>query len=233
MDTGNSGLVDLLQSVDTPTTCNALVNISKDYRGKYYTLDPVIAANPSLGSRVGYALTATICSSLPSMDSPETLHARRFAYYRYLSEAPRPGIVVMQDRGPRRGFGCIWGEINVALHKGLGVSAAVTDGAIRDLGAVAPDFHLLGGNVCPGSGFAHFVDFGKPVEVFGLRVQPGDLVQVDRHGCVVVPTEAWEALPAAIERILKREREFLSKAAEPGFNYERLTAAWETFEAAK
>jgi regulator of RNase E activity RraA len=156
--------------------------------------------------------------------------ARRFAYYRYLQQARRPSLVVMEDCGERRGMGCIWGEIQVSIHKAMGLTGAVTNGAIRDIGSLPEGFGLLGGNVCPGSGFAHLVEFDTPVSVFGLPVSPGDLVHADRHGCVVIPSRLQDALPAAIARVGERERTLLAALSAPGIDADKLATAWRVFE---
>lgn len=230
MSTQGIDIVAALRGVDTPTLCNALIVLDPTLRGRQYTLDAVIAADAQMAPVTGYALTATIDSAAPSKEDHETQLARRFGYYRYLAQARRPSLVVMQDQGARRGLGSIWGEINVSIHKALGVAGAVTDGAIRDLGSLPEGFALLGGNVCPGSGFAHLTGFDTPVEVFGLPVAPGDLVHADRHGCVVVPAALVAALPAAIARVAQREKTLLATVNAPGLTTAQLEAAWRVFE---
>lgn len=223
-------VVAALAGVDTPTVCNALIALDPSLKGKNYTLDSVVPADTTMPSFTGYALTAKINSSEAPLDDDATLLARRFAYYRYLEAARKPALVVMQDCGTRRGYGSFWGEINVAVHKALGLRGAVTDGAIRDLGSLGNDFHLIGGNVCPGSGFGHLVDFDTSVSVFGLPVNPGDLVHADRHGCVVVPSQLAADLPAAIANLLKREQTFLAKVRVPALDSDTLIAAWLDFQ---
>jgi regulator of RNase E activity RraA len=223
-------LIAALAGVDTPTVCNALITLDASLKGRHYTLDPVVPGAPDLPPFTGYALTAKIVSSEPPADGHDALLARRFAYYRYLSQARRPSLVVMQDCGSRRGLGSIWGEINASIHKAMGLAGAVTDGAIRDLGSLPSGFQLIGGNVCPGSGFAHLVDFDTPVQVFGLAVSPGDLVHADRHGCVVIPPALAPRLPAAIGRVVQREKALLNAVNAPGFDCDRLIAAWRQFE---
>ncbi|HSH88673.1 MAG TPA: RraA family protein, partial [Ramlibacter sp.] len=217
--------------VDTPTVCNAMIVLDPSLRGKNYTLDAVVPANGGMKSFTGYALTARIVSDRPTKDSHETMLARRFAYYDYLEKAhSRPSLVVMEDGGERRGMGCIWGEIQVAIHKAMGLVGAVTNGAIRDIGTLPEAFPLIGGNVTPGSGFAHLVEFDTPISVFGLPVSPGDLVHADRHGCVVIPEGLVEALPAAIARISQREKTLLAALNTPGIDADKLAAAWRVFE---
>jgi regulator of RNase E activity RraA len=223
-------IVRALAGIDTPTVCNALIVLDPSLRGKNYTLDAVVPADPALPSFTGFALTAKIVSDRPSTDSHETMLARRFGYYRYLSQARRPAVIVMEDAGARRGFGCIWGEIQVSIHRNMGVAGAITNGAIRDIGSLPAGFPLIGGNVCPGSGFAHLVEFDTPVSVFGLPVSPGDLVHADRHGCVVIPPRLFAQLPAAMARVAEREKTLLAALDAPGLDHERLVAAWKVFE---
>ncbi len=223
-------LLDRLRSVDTPTVCNAITMLDPQRRGKGYTLDSVIAVDPALPAMVGFARTARFISSEAALDPPDVIRARRFDYYRYVASSPGPTIAVMEDCGLRPGFGCIWGGLNVAIHKGLGVQGAITNGAIRDLGELAPDFQLLGGNVCPGAGFAHLLDFDRTVNVFGLEIRPGDLIHADRHGAVIIPTALVPRLAEGIDLLLRRERVLLDAAEKKGFDYDALVAAWEAFE---
>jgi regulator of RNase E activity RraA len=223
-------IVEALAGIDTPTVCNALIVLDPSLRGKNYTLDTVVPASSSLSSFTGYALTAKIVSSEPSRDSHEVMLARRFAYYRYLSQARRPSLIVMEDCGSRPGLGSIWGEVNASIHKAMALTGAVTHGAIRDLGSLPAGFPLIGGSICPGSGFAHLVEFDTPVNVFGLPVAPGDLIHADRHGCVVIPPALVLSLPAAIARVAHRERALLAVVNAPGLDDKKLAAAWRVFE---
>jgi regulator of RNase E activity RraA len=226
-------LISLLREVDTPTVCNTLIFLDPALRGRGYTFERVIAAHPALPAIVGFARTAHIVSSQPSIDSAQTIRERRFDYYQYVSSGLQPKIVVMEDNGPLPGYGCIWGEINVAIHSGFGIAGAITNGAIRDLGSVNPDFQLLGGNVCPGSGFAHITDFGQTVKVFGLEVSPDDLIHADQHGAVIIPPSFFSVLYTALKFVLRREAVLLEAAKKPGFDYQALRVAWAAFEALK
>jgi regulator of RNase E activity RraA len=226
-----ASLLARLRAVDTPTVCNALVSIDPSLKGRCYTIAPVMPARPYQIAVAGYARTARIVSSEPPDAPPDAIRTRRFDYYRYVAAGQAPSIVVMQDIGRRPGFGCIWGGLNVALHKGLGVSGAITDGAIRDLNEIDPEFLLLGAAVTPGSGFAHLVDFDTPVEVFGLQVHPGDLVHADRHGAVVIPSDAAHYLEEAIALVLRREKILFDAAGLDGFDHAKLLDAWARFEA--
>jgi regulator of RNase E activity RraA len=70
------------------------------------------------------------------------------------------------------------------------------------------------------------VDFGRTVNVAGMRVMSGDLVHADQHGAVVIPWEVATQVKEAADAIARRERVIIEAAKEPGFDMERLKKAW-------
>ncbi|PWJ21812.1 Demethylmenaquinone methyltransferase [Jannaschia seohaensis] len=125
------------------------------------------------------------------------------------------------------------GEIHVAVHKGLGLSGALTNGLVRDLGDLDPGFPVVAGGVGPSHGFVHVTEFGTGATVMGLEVAEGDLIHADRHGAVVIPTEVLPRLEAAIETLFASEALVLGPARSEGFGIEALREAWSAFEKAR
>lgn len=229
----NDTFFETLRSVDTPTVCNA-IEVAQGRRGfDNFTKRSLVAADAALAPVVGFAKTARIKASAPPAEDPETIKARRMAYYRYVSEAPRPAVVVIQDVDYPDSVGAYWGEINAAVHKGFGLSGAVTDGLMRDLDALAPGFQILAGAIGPSHAFVHLLDFDAPVSVLGMEVAPGDLIHADRHGALAVPSDVVAELPAAIETLIAAEKLVLEPAARPDFDFEAFERAWRAFEAAR
>jgi regulator of RNase E activity RraA len=225
-------LRDLLRSVDTPTVCNA-IETAQGRRGfDRFTRRTVLCSDPGAAAIVGYARTATIAAARPSEEPPETVRARRMDYYRYMAEAPAPSIAVVQDTDDLP-VGAFWGEINTSVHKGFRMSGVLTNGVMRDLGDMAPDFPVIAGATGPSHAFVHVTAIDVPVEVFGLRVAPGELVHADRHGALVIPEDIAPRLPEAIARMQRTERIVLDAAREKGFDFRRFEAAWAAFEAAR
>ncbi|MCG8357178.1 MAG: RraA family protein [Kiloniellales bacterium] len=214
-----------LRRYDTPTICNALELVVPERRTIGFTAEPLVCADPALPPIVGFARTATIRAAEPSPLPAGEARARRMAYYEYLAAGPGPTITVIQDLDARRGFGAFWGEVNSTIHKALGCLGAVTNGSFRDLDELAPGFQILGGEVGPSHAHVHVVDFGGQVNVFGMTVRHGDVIHADRHGAVVVPAAAVQALPAAVELIQRREKVILDACKEPGFDIARLKEA--------
>jgi regulator of RNase E activity RraA len=219
-------LLARLAQADTPTVCNALELLVPERRAKGFTTRPFVVAFPTLAPIVGLARTATIRAREPSSRAPAEAKALRLDYYRYVAADALPTVVVIQDLDDPPGFGAFWGEVNSAVHKGLGCSGCITNGSIRDLDLLAPGFQLLAGSVGPSHAWVHVEAFGCDVEVHGMTVRHGDLVHADRHGAVVIPAEAAPRLPEAIELCGRREAPILAAARAPGFTVEKLAAAW-------
>ena len=181
----------------------------------------------------GYAVTARIAARTPPDEPPEVIRARRMACYRAMAEAPKPSVAVVEDLDHPDAIGAYWGEVNTTIHKGFGLSGALTNGVMRDLGDHAPGFPVVAGSIGPSHGFVHVREIGTPVSIFGLRIAPGDLVHADRHGAVVIPPEVMPELAGAILGMQRTERLVLDPARAPGFDFAAFESAWAAFEAAR
>ena len=229
----NDALFGVLKSVDTPTVCNA-IEAAQGKRGfNNFTKATMVASAPEEKSVVGYALTAKIAATSASEEPAEILKERRMAYYKYMAEGQRPSVAVVEDCDFPNCVGAFWGEINTTVHKGLGVSGVVTNGVVRDLGDLPTGFPVIAGSIGPSHAFVHVKEFGKPVSVFGLAVEEGDLVHADRHGALVIPSLVIPSLQHAIEKLIATEKLVLDPASKPDFDFEAFAKAWAAFEAAR
>lgn len=217
--------LEALRRFDTPTICNALELVVPERRALGFTTEPLVCVDPNLPPMVGFARTATIRAVAPPTLDAAAQRAARLAYYDYVAAGRGPQIVVIQDLDPRPGFGAFWGEVNSAIHKGLGCLGVVTNGSVRDLPDLAPGFQVLAGEVGPSHAHVHVVDQGGQVNVCGMTVASGDLIHADRHGAVVVPAEAAPKLPAAAALIARREKVILDACKAPGFDIAALRKA--------
>ena len=112
--------LEALRAFDTPTICNALEVVVPERRALGFTTQTLICPFPALPPIVGYARTAMIRSALPPGLSAAEQRKARLEYYRYVAAGSGPKVVVIQDVDSRIGFGCFWGEVQTAIHKGLG-----------------------------------------------------------------------------------------------------------------
>lgn len=229
----NTELLDLLKSVDTPTVCNA-IEVAEGRRGfNRFTRGTMLCSDPGWGAMVGYARTAKISALAPPTEFAEVIKARRMEYYRYMSKGPRPALTVVEDVDYPNAIGAFWGEINTTVHKGLGVSGALTNGVMRDLGDLPEGFPVVAGSIGPSHGYVHVKEIDTPVKIFGLDIHPGELVHADRHGALVVPQAVVPELGEAIRKLLETEKLVLEPAREPGFDFAAFEKAWSAFEKAR
>jgi regulator of RNase E activity RraA len=220
-----------LRKFDTPTICNALEIVRGVRFTTGFTTQTLIAAFLALPPIVGYARTATVrCSS--AFDG-SAQREKRLAYYEYVAQPKRPSVAVVQDIDHRPGFGAFWGEVNTNVHWGLGCVGAVTNGSMRDLDAMCPQFQCIAASLTPSHALIHLLDFGKPVDVCGLVVADGDIIHADRHGAVAIRQDELEKLPQAIDLMARREKVILEAARAPGFDVAKLREAFVQFDKVK
>ena len=226
-------LLRTMRNYDTPTICNA-IEVAQGCRGfSDFTKGTMLCSAPEDPPIVGFARTAKIAGRNPPGESIDETRARRIAYFRYMAAGPRPAIAVVEDMDHPLCVAAWWGEVHSAVHKGLGMAGALTNGVMRDLGDMEPGFPVIAGSIGPSHVFSHVREFGTRVEVFGLSVNEGDLVHADRHGAVLVPADVIPKLGAAIDTLLASEQIILGPARETGFDIEKLETAWAEFEKAR
>jgi hypothetical protein len=213
--------LEALRQWDTPTICNGLELVAPERRAIGFTTVPLVAADRKLPPIVGVARTGLIRAKEPPRGAIPT----REEWYEYVAAEDLPTVALLQDIDDRPGFGCFWGEVQSAVHAGLGVVGCVTNGAFRDVDMLHPGFQIIGAGVVPSHAHVHMVQMRCQVNVAGMLAGDGDVIHADYHGAVVVPAEAVAKLPAAIELITRREKVILDAARAPGFTAAKMRAA--------
>jgi len=159
-DTLPANLLELLRKVDTPTVCNA-IEVAQGKRGfNQFTKGTMQHSKPGDPPIVGYARTAKIAGLAPPTEDPDVLKARRLDYFRSMAAGPNPSVAVIEDLDYPKCIAGWWGEVHVAVHKGLGMSGAVTNGVMRDLDVMDDGFSVLAGSIGVSHGFVHVVEIG-------------------------------------------------------------------------
>ena len=226
----DSELLALLRSVDTPTVCNA-IEVAQGKRGfSQFTRGTMVSSAPKGGAMVGFAKTAKIAALAPPKEDQEIIKERRMEYYRYMSDISGPAVAVIEDIDYPDCIGAYWGEINTKVHKGFGLSGALTNGVVRDLGDLAEDFPVVAGSIGPSHGFVHVREIDTEIKLFGIKVAPNNLIHADLHGAVVIPETVIENLQEAIHKLFASERLILEPTEKKDFNFDAFKDAWEKFE---
>jgi 4-hydroxy-4-methyl-2-oxoglutarate aldolase len=170
---------------------------------------------------VGYAATARVRTSVPPMHGHNYLD--RTDWWNAILKIPAPRIVVVEDVEKRPGLGSFVGEVHANILGALGCVAAVTNGAVRGLPQVrSTGFQFFAGNVTVSHAYAHIFQFGTPVEIGGLRIEPGDLLHGDQHGILKIPLEIAPSIPARARELQEREERVIAMCRSADFSLDKL-----------
>jgi regulator of RNase E activity RraA len=226
-------LLALLQTVDTPTVCNAIEVVQGKRGFNRFTKGTMQHSNPGQAPMVGFARTARIAGLIETTEAPEIIRERRLDYFRSMASGPRPSVAVVEDLDFPECIAGWWGEVHSNVHKGLGLNGALTNGVMRDLDVMAEGFAVLSGSIGPSHGHVYVVDIGTPVNIFGIVVEQGELIHADRHGALVIPPEVIPELKRGIETVFSNEAIIIGPSKKDDFNIEKLEEAWAEFEAVR
>ena len=223
-------IADILTSVDTPTISNALDIYRGDRSIEDFTQLPFISSNSKLKPMIGIARTAKIRASVPTSLNVNEANDLRMKYYEYMYNKPDDqqikNLCVIQDLDWPNIIGSFWGEVNVSIHKGLGLAGTITNGLLRDLDAIDKEYMVLANSIGPSHAYVHVIEFRTDVEINGLNIKDGDIIHADKHGALKVPYEALKTLPEAIEFMQKKESHIIQAAKKDDFNIKKLRVAW-------
>jgi len=178
-----------LRRWNTPTIYNGWEQITRhNSRREGFNLEPLTDYMPAMGPMVGFAVTVVI---QPGEGSHPQNNPKAWPQYReYIASVPGPKIVVVQDLDKPTLYGAFWGEVNSNIHRSLGCVGTIIDGGIRDLDEMNnAGFKALARGMCIGHAASCPVRWGIEVEVFGCKIQPGQLIHADKHGFLAVPHE--------------------------------------------
>jgi regulator of RNase E activity RraA len=207
-----------LQSSSVPTLANAieLFGVSPSNRG--YSTKPLMCHYPALGMAVGVAVTVVASTDQPPALAPAPMDEGE--YWEFVDAVPGPKLVAVQDLDDPPG-GAMWGEWNANVHRALGCVGTVTDGAARDLDAVAAlGFHVFSTRVSVAHGYGRFIGYGAPVSVAGLTIRTGDVLVADRHGVLRLPPADRVTVAELVDvadEIDRLEGEVFAYCQAPGF----------------
>jgi regulator of RNase E activity RraA len=199
--------LEALRRIDSPTIANAIETFGVRPHVSGFMGREIRCLSPELGVMVGYAVTAT-CDS-QTEDAP---HDPRpwWEVLKAIDASPKPAVLVFQDVGPRPSHSCHFGDGMATISRRLGAIGLVTDGGVRDLaGCRALGFQYYAPGVTVSHGNHRIVAAGSPVEVSGVRVEPGDLIHADENGVVLIPAEIAGEVAGAARAVLEEEAELI------------------------
>lgn len=209
----NPQTIELLRQVSTATLCTQLYK--RGFRNVYIQ-DIAPLTTPSGGNMVGPAYTMRNIPSredldqISAFDNPD--HPQRKAI-----ESVPPGHVLVLDcrRETRAASG---GQILTTRLQVRGVAGLVSDGPVRDSGAIAEmDFPVFcaGGSAPLNLLHHHAIDLNVPIGCGGVAVYPGDMMVGDDEGVVVIPAHLADEI--ALDAVEQEKMEvFILERIEQG-----------------
>jgi len=215
----DSGVVDYLKGVDTPTLSNAIETLRLRPQNAGFAPLQISCLFPEFGRMVGYAVTAQVETMSATTADRKTF----LSLYEAVMHSPKPAVVTFQEIGPQPDYAAHCGEVMATIFQRLGAIGLVSDCAVRDIPEVrALRFHYFARGAVASHAYFHIVRVGVPIQVNGLVVHPNDLLHGDENGLIVVPKEGLEKLPAAVEAVRARERALMEFVRGVEFNFDGL-----------
>lgn len=195
--------LEALRRIDSATIANAIEKFDVRPRTSGFTGTDIKALFPDLGVTVGYAVTLTQDAQTEGVEFDRTVW---WDVLKAIDASPKPVVLVSQDVSPRRTHSCHFGDGMANLTHRLGAVALVTDGGVRDLPGIRElGFRLFAPGVVPAHGTQRIVSANHPVEISGLRIEPGDLIHADENGVVLIPAEIADLVAEAAHQVLADE----------------------------
>jgi 4-hydroxy-4-methyl-2-oxoglutarate aldolase len=214
-------LLEELGRLDACTVANAIETFDVRLRNVGFADSCVHCMFKDSPPMVGYAATARIRTSEPPMEGH--IYHLRTDWWDHILSIPAPRVVVIQDIDKHPGLGAFVGEVHANILHSLGCVGLVTNGSVRDLpGVRAAGFQAFAGSVTVSHAYAHIFDFGGPVELGRMKVQPGDLIHGDQHGVQTIPLAIADKIPGAAQRLLKKEELLIALSRSAGVTPEKL-----------
>jgi regulator of RNase E activity RraA len=216
-------LLEKLRQLGSCSVANAIETFGVRLRNAGFTDSRVHCVFEDLPPLVGYAATVRVRTTDPPMEGDSYYY--RHDWLEHVMSVPSPRILVVQDMDAHPGLGSFIGDVHTNILHALGCIGVVTNGAVRNVEAAgAIQFQMFAGNLAVSHAFAHVFDFGGPVEVARMKVQPGDLLHGDRHGVQTVPMEIAEKIPDVARQMIEEERAIIELSKSGSVTLERLRA---------
>ena len=220
----DSKLFEAILKFDTCTIANAIEHFGIRMRNEGFTRPGLSCLTGSDQRILGYAATFRVRSSEPPVVGG--IFNDRSDWWCEIEQLPHPTIAVFQNLDPEIEAGSSVGNIHAAILKAFGCCGIITNGSVRDASGIRElGIPVYAASLTISHAYNRIVDFGVPIEIFGLSVHQGDLLYADCHGVLSIPIEIAAELPDVAARILRKEKNILDLCQSANFTSIKLLQA--------
>jgi len=220
-------IFEAIRQFDTCTIANAIEHFRVRLRNEGFTRPGLQCVTGGAPRILGYAATCRVRSADPPMSG--NAYVDRTDWWETIGLLPVPRIAVVQDLDAADSGASTIGEVHAAILKAFHCEGVITNGSVRDIPGVSRmQFPMFASAVSVSHSYMHVVDFGAPVEIFGLPVLSGDLLYADIHGVVSIPLDIAARVPEVASGIRAKEREIIDLCQSPEFSLEKLLKGVQT-----
>lgn len=220
---------DAIRQFDTCAIANAIEHFRVRLRNEGFTLPGLQCVTGGTPRLLGYAATCRMRSADPPMTG--NAYVDRTDWWETIHLLPLPRIAVFQDLDAMASGASTIGGVHAAILKAFQCEGMITNGSVRDIPAVSRmEFPMFAPAVSVSHAYMHIVDFGAPVEIFGLPIRSGDLLYADVHGVVSIPIDIAARIPEVASGIRAKEQEIIDLCQSSEFSLEKLLRAVQTKE---
>ena len=215
--------IQQLRTFETCLIADAIESFGVRLRNEGFATAGFRCLFKSLPPMVGYAATCKVRSADPPIVGSR--YVERTDWWKHIGSIPAPRVVVMQDIDDPPGTGAFFGKVHVNILMALGCVGAITNGAARELpGIEASGFQVFAGRLAISRAYIHVVEYGGPVEVGGLTIQPGDLIHGDRHGILTVPPRTGARNSLRWRSVIReKKQQLIDLSRKPGTTHEEFS----------
>lgn len=220
-------IFDAIRQYDTCTIANAIERFRVRLRNEGFTRPGLRCVTEGSPRLLGYAATCKVRSADPPMSG--NAYVDRTDWWETIGRLPVPRVAVIQDLDAETSGASTIGEVHAAILKAFNCEGVITNGSVRDIPGVSRmQFPMLAASLSVSHSYMHIVEFGTPVEIFGLSVRSGDLLFADIHGVISIPLEIAARVPEVARQIRAQEQEIIDLCQSPEFSLEKLLKAVHT-----
>ena len=193
--------LDALTMFDTPTIANAMDSLQ--IKGRQFSGSSIRAVTAGGKAICGVAITATMKEQWGGNYS----HVEPWmCFLEEIEKETLPVVAILKDESEIVGRDAMIGEGMSLAMRSVGAHAALCDGVIRDISAIREiNFPVWANGLVADRGNIRFHQYQVPVNVGGMKVNPGDLIHMDENGAMVLPSDRVDEILASAADVNRNE----------------------------